>query len=65
MCEKCNGIVRSLLLSQENNDMYCSAYLSSRNLVIDIEGSDWYQFEIEINFCPKCGRDLRGESDGR
>ena len=65
MCKYCDKSTYEkgfeLLYDNETEQMYVSVDKDNATLIFNYNNSD--EFEIDVNYCPMCGKDLRGWHD--
>lgn len=64
MCEYCEGVEGKPLSSDANFKVTVEPYYSRLRIEHGCGFCDSWSFRhVDIDVCPKCGRDLRGESN--
>lgn len=65
MCMFCGyGFVSHIIREEQGEDWSpgVSAYVMGDALHVDIDGDSFWEFKAPINYCPMCGRYLRGDA---
>lgn len=63
MCIYCGFGLSAHIIHEEQGEDWSpgvTAYVMDGALHVDIDSDACWEFEAPINYCPMCGRDLRG-----